>query len=116
MAGTAFGQSATPEEPFMKVCSGKVPPPCATPPAIIHESRPSYSKEAKKAKIAGTELLGLVVGKDGEPSNIRVIKSLGYGLDEKAIDAVKKWRFKPSTFNGEPVNVDIRIEIEFRLY
>ena len=61
-------------------------------------------------------ILWLVVGADGLPHNLRVARSLGMGLDEKALDAVRLWRFQPATLNGQPVAVEINVEVSFRLY
>ena len=64
----------------------------------------------------GVVTLLLVVGKDGHTYNIRVGQSLGMGLDEKAIEAVSHWRFKPATLNGQPVATQIAVEVDFHLY
>ena len=61
-------------------------------------------------------ILWLVVGADGLPHHLRVARSLGMGLDEKALDAVRLWRFQPATLNGQPVAVEINVEVSFRLY
>ena len=58
----------------------------------------------------------MIVGIDGRPRNIRVLSSLGMGLDEKAIEAVKTWRFEPAMRDGHPVNVEIAVEVDFHLY
>jgi len=58
----------------------------------------------------------VVVGKDGRPYNIRVGQSLGMGLDEQAIEAVRNWRFRPATFNGQPVATQIAVQVDFHLY
>jgi TonB family protein len=109
--GAGPGPSAT-----FKVCGAKNPPPCATPPRAIKSPNPDYSKEARKKNIEGTAVLWLIVGVDGLPRDIRIARPVGYGLDEKAIEAVKKWRFKPSTMDGHPVAVQINVEVTFRLY
>ena len=64
--------------------------------SIISKVEPSYSEEARKAKFQGTVVLSVTVGTDGRASHIQVQRSLGLGLDEKAIEAVKQWRFKPA--------------------
>jgi len=87
-----------------------------SPPVAIYKPDPEFSEEARKAKYQGVCLLGLVVGSDGRPRNIRVLSSLGMGLDEKAIEAVKNWKFEPAMKEGHPVNVEIAVEVEFHLY
>jgi periplasmic protein TonB len=87
-----------------------------TVPQVIYSPEPSFSDEARKSKTQGKVTLLLVVGKDGHPYNVRVRESLGMGLDEKAIEAVNRWRFRAATFNGQPVATQIAIEVEFHLY
>ncbi len=87
-----------------------------TVPRVIFNPEPSFSDEARKSKTQGIVLLAIVVGVDGKPYNIRVQQSLGMGLDEKAIEAVNRWRFRPATFNGQPVATQIAVEVNFRLY
>jgi TonB family protein len=86
---------------------------CTTVPRIIYSPAPEYSEQARKAKREGTCTLFLVVGTDGRTSNVRVFSSLGMGLDERAIEAVKKWKFAPATRKGKPVPVKIAVEIDF---
>ena len=76
---------------------------------------PDYSEEARKAKYSGSVMLSIVVNTDGRADNIQVVKSLGMGLDEKAIEAVQKWAFRPGMNHGAPVNVKAQIEVNFRL-
>jgi periplasmic protein TonB len=64
----------------------------------------------------GTVLLRVVVGPDGRPRDVRVQRSLGMGLDEKAIAAVRQWKFEPAMLDGRPVAVQVNIEVSFRLY
>jgi TonB family protein len=86
-----------------------------TAPLLISKIDPEYSEEARKAKYSGNVMLSIVVNTDGKAEDIKVIKSLGMGLDEKAIEAVQKWRFKPGTNKGQPVKVRAQIEVNFRL-
>lgn len=88
----------------------------ASVPEVIYNPEPSFSDEARKAKQQGIVTLMLVVGKDGHTYNIRVQQSLGMGLDEKAIEAVSRWRFRPATREGRPVATQIAVEVIFRLY
>jgi len=85
-------------------------------PEVIYNPEPTFSEEARKSKTQGIVLLMIVVGKDGKPYDIRVRQSLGMGLDEKAIETVGRWRFRPATLNGQPVATQIAVEVNFRLY
>jgi TonB family protein len=86
-----------------------------TAPALLYKVEPEYSEEARKAKYQGTVLLYVEVDPSGRATNIKVARSLGLGLDEKAIEAVKKWKFKPGYKDGHPVTVAATIEVNFRL-
>lgn len=85
------------------------------PPELIHKLEPQYSDEARKAKLQGAVTLSAIVDALGNPSDIRVVKSLGMGLDEEAVKTVKQWRFKPGTQDGRPVSVRITVIVTFRL-
>jgi TonB family protein len=87
-----------------------------TVPQVIYNPEPGFSDEARKAKQQGRVTLLVVVGKDGKTYDIRVRQSLGMGLDEKAVEAVSRWRFRPATLNGQPVATQIAVEVDFRLY
>ena len=87
-----------------------------TPPRVIYSPDPGYSDKAQKAHYQETCVLWLIVGADGHPRDIRVARAIGMGLDEKAIEAVRTWRFKPARKDGQPVAVQINVEVEFRLY
>jgi protein TonB len=84
-------------------------------PAVLFKVDPEYSEEARKAKYSGTVTLAVVVTPDGKATEIHVIKSLGMGLDEKAVEAVQKWKFKPGLKGGQAVPVRATIEVNFRL-
>ena len=84
-------------------------------PAVLFKVDPEYSEEARKAKFSGTVMLAVVVDVEGHARDIHVVKSLGMGLDDKAIEAVEKWKFKPGMKNGQAVNVRATIEVNFRL-
>jgi TonB family protein len=88
----------------------------ASPPRAIYSPEPEFSEEARKAKYQGVCTLGVIVDADGHPTNIRVLSSLGMGLDEKAIAAVKTWRFEPAMKDGRPVRFEIAVEVDFHLY
>ena len=84
-------------------------------PVPIYRPDPDYSEEARKAKYQGTVVLSIVVDEKGNPRDVRVTKPLGLGLDQKAIEAVMKWRFRPGMKDGHPVPVIAQIEVNFRL-
>ena len=87
-----------------------------TAPRPIYEPEPEYSEEARRMKYQGDVVLAIIVGADGRARNIHVQRSLGMGLDEKAISAVTQWRFAPAMKDGHPVAVQVSIEVNFRLY
>ncbi len=85
-------------------------------PRAIYAPDPEFSEEARKAKYQGTVVLRLIVGPDGRTRDIHILKTLGLGLDEKAIEAVSRWRFDPALKDGRPVSVMVSVEVSFRLY
>ena len=87
-----------------------------TEPKIIFKTEPEYSEEARKAKYQGTVVLACVVGTDGRPRALKVEHSLGMGLDEKALESVRNWKFSPAEKNGKPVAVAVNVEVQFRLF
>ena len=86
-----------------------------TLPVPLSRPEPQYSEEARKAKWGGTVLLSLVVDETGRTKEIKVVKPLGLGLDEKAIEAVSRWIFKPGMKDGKAVPVLAQVEVTFRL-
>jgi TonB family protein len=105
----ASGQGAE-EGPFRPNMNGVGYPSC------IYCPDPAYSEEARNANIQGTILLSAVIGADGHAANIKVVKSLGHGLDEKAAETLETWRFKPALGpNGNPVATITTIEVIFRI-
>jgi periplasmic protein TonB len=84
-------------------------------PTLLQKVEPEYSEEARKAKYQGTVILYIEVDPTGKATNVRVQRSLGLGLDEKAVEAVKKWRFSPGKKDGKAVTVAATIEVNFRL-
>ena len=87
-----------------------------TRPQLLKTSEPEYSELARRKKIQGNVLLGFQVEPDGSTSHIVVERSLGYGLDEKAVEAVRQYRFKPAMRHGEPVAVTMHIEVSFQIF
>lgn len=86
------------------------------PPRIKYQTEPEFSEEARKAKHQGTVVVRATVGQDGKIHNPHVVRSLGLGLDEKAIEAVNQWLFEPAIKDGRKVAVYVDIEVNFRLY
>ncbi len=84
-------------------------------PVVLYKVDPDYSEKALEKKLAGTVVLHLVVDSQGHARDISVLKSLGLGLDEKAIEAVEQWKFRPGYHEGKPVAVEATIEVNFRL-
>jgi len=84
-------------------------------PSVLSKVEPEYSDEARKAKWQGTVVVSVIVDELGRPRNVRVQRSLGLGLDQKAVEAVSQWRFKPGLKDGKPVPVVATIEVTFRL-
>jgi TonB family protein len=84
-----------------------------TTPELIQTQKPGFSTEARIAGLEGRVTVVAVIDEDGQPRNIRVVQPLGYGLDEKAVDAVRNWRFKPGTFEGRPVPVFTSLTVWF---
>ena len=86
-----------------------------TPPSILREVRPDYTEEARRRGIAGDVELEIVVRADGTVGNVKVIRGLGSGLDQRAVDAVRQWRFSPAKRFGTPVDVLVEVAVEFKL-
>jgi protein TonB len=86
-----------------------------TTPVVIHKVEPVYTSEAIAAKLEGTVILSAMVGTDGVASGIHMERELGKGLDQKAVECLQAWRFKPATNHGEPVATKVTVEINFRL-
>jgi periplasmic protein TonB len=86
-------------------------------PLAFYKSLPAYTEEARDARVQGVVLIQAVVRKDGTVGDLKVLKGLGHGLDESAINTIAaRWRFKPGTLNGIPVDVLANIEVSFALY
>jgi TonB family protein len=84
-------------------------------PVAIKTPPAKYTPEAREKHIEGACLMSVIVDSDGSPQNPKVVRPLGYGLDEAALTAVKKYRFKPAMKNGHPVATQIMIEVKFKL-
>jgi TonB family protein len=86
-----------------------------TGPTLIFRVEPEYSEEARKARYEGTVVLEAVVRKDGRVDVINLMRKIGFGLDQNAIEALKRWRFRPATKNGVPVDSTLNVEVRFNL-
>ena len=84
-------------------------------PRLIYKVEPTYTAAARDAGLEGTVVLALEIWEDGQARNIRIVCSLGLGLDERAIEAVLKWRFEPAEKEGKPFRVAAEVQISFRL-
>ena len=85
-------------------------------PKIIYQPEPEFSEEARKAKFMGVVTVSIVVDATGKPQNVKVLRGVGMGLDEKAVEAVRQYRFKPATENGKPVAVYLNVEVNFEIF
>jgi TonB family protein len=85
-------------------------------PIPIFKPEPPYSEEARKAKYQGTVVLMIVVDAQGNVTDCKVVRPLGLGLDEKATETVRTWKFKPAMRNATPVPVRVIVEVSFRLF
>jgi TonB family protein len=85
------------------------------PPAKIVAPSPQYTEIARKARIQGVVIIEAIINKEGNVTNVKILKGLPMGLDDAAADAVKKWKFKPATLNGKPVAVIYNLTVNFRL-
>ncbi len=86
-----------------------------TRPVAIYSPEPEYSEEARKAKFQGTVVISIVIDEQGVPRDLRVKTPAGLGLDAKAIEAVRQWRFKPGQRDGRAVAVQADVIVTFRL-
>jgi TonB family protein len=86
-----------------------------TPPQLLREVKPDYTEDARRQGIEGDVVLEIVVRSDGSVGDVRMVKGLGAGLDRRAIDAVRQWRFSPARRFGTPVDVMVEVAVEFKL-
>lgn len=86
------------------------------PPKLIYAPNPKFSPQARKAKYQGVAVVSLIVDTRGNPLNLHIIKHLDMGLDEQALAAVAQYKFKPATLQGQPVLVEVNVEVNFRIY
>ena len=105
---------------------------CVTIPTLTYKVDPTYTKDARKQKVAGIALVSILVDVDGSPRDVHILRSVADSLDEKhndqkhlaaaqsldqaAVDAVKQYKFKPAMFQGRPVPVNLNVEVNFRFF
>ena len=85
-------------------------------PRLVFQVDPEFSEEARKAKFSGNVEVYLWVDEQGNPSHVKVARGVGMGLDEKAMEAVRQYKFKPALQNGKPVKVDLYVEVNFQIF
>lgn len=85
-------------------------------PVLIFAPDPEFSDEARRAKYQGVCVVGLIVDTTGNPQRIHIVRPLGMGLDEKALEAVRQYKFRPAEYKGRAVAVEVNIEVNFRIY
>ena len=85
-------------------------------PQLVFKVEAEFSEEARKAKVSGNVVVGLIVDEKGNATHVHVVRGLGMGLDEKAIEAVRQFRFKPAMENGKPVKVEVNVEVNFQIF
>lgn len=86
-----------------------------TPPRLLREVKPEYTEEARRHSVEGEVEMEIVVRQNGTTGDIKVLRGLGYGLEQRAIDAVRQWRFSPASRLGQPVDVIVEVSVEFKL-
>lgn len=102
----------------MHVCNEKNPAdvgPCATTPRPLSKPSPSYPEKARQERKEGAVSLGLIVTKDGSVSDVHVVKGVDKDIDQAAIDAVSRWKFEAGTYQGNPVDVELTVTVNFRV-
>jgi protein TonB len=85
-------------------------------PELIFKVDPEFSEEARKAKFMGIVLVNLIVDQNGNPQNVHVLRGVGMGLDQKAVEAVKQYKFRPAKEGGKPVAVELNVEVDFQIF
>ena len=107
----AFSEDSVPLSPVFKVGDAGV-----TAPVLTYSRDPEYAESARTHRLEGLVVLSIVVGTDRKAHDIKVTRPLGDGLDEKAVEAVQDWHFKPATKDGQAVAVLISVELQFHLF
>ena len=86
-----------------------------TPPTLLREVKPDYTEEARRRSLEGDVVLEIVVRRDGAVGDVKILQGLGGGLDARAVDAVRQWRFSPAQRQGVAVDVIVEVAVEFKL-
>jgi TonB family protein len=87
-----------------------------SPPVVLKAGEPEFSEQARRKKVSGDVMVHLIVDEQGMPQDVKVVRGLGMGLDEKAIEAVKQYRFKPAMREGAPVRVEMNVDVNFQIF
>jgi TonB family protein len=106
----ALGDQKPATDPVFKIGAG------VQAPRVKTKIDPQYSEAARLIKQNGAVVLSVIIGPDGKPRHVQLLRSLGFGLDESAANSVLQWTFEPGAKNNEPVNVTATIEVNFRLF
>ena len=85
-------------------------------PILIHSVQPEFTEQARRSDLQGTVAIELIVDSQGNPQDVRVVRRLGMGLDQKAVEAVRQYKFKPAMYQGHPVSVQMVVDVDFRLH
>lgn len=120
LSGTSGPGASQPKEPSLPKEAETVqefrPGHNVTAPVVLAHNEPSYTEEARRAKLNGTVVLWLIVNRDGKVASVQILRPVGLGLDDHAVETVMKWQFKPARRDGEPFPVLVSAEVSFRLY
>lgn len=125
VAPSSSGQAAAAESPVGKIykpgdsaghpCTASSPH-CVIAPRLVYGPDPAFSNEARRKKFQGVCIVSLIVDTQGNAREVEVVRRLGMGLDQKAVDTVRRYKFKPATLDGKPVAVRVKVEINFKIY
>ena len=85
-------------------------------PRVVVQVDPEFSEEARKAKFSGDVTVRLVVDENGNPTHVSVVQDVGMGLGEKAVEAVRQYKFKPAMKDGKPVKVEVYVVVKFKIF
>jgi protein TonB len=85
-------------------------------PVLLYQPEPEFSEEARKAKVAGDVIVSIQVDPTGRPIHVHIARGIGMGLDEKALEAVRQYKFKPAMKDGKPVTVEMNVDVNFQIF